>query len=187
MERFFAYIQDSYNYSNYEIKLLRYFILTMSSEISKLTIIFTFFACIGKFTESLLCMSVMLILRLSGGGFHCEHYISCLLFSFLFVAASVFLAQVIIPGSIIMALTMAFCIVVAYRMAPVVSHHRPKPTQELIKRSKIVNLFFLFICLLAVTAFHTNHYFIIIFWLCVLHTVQLLITKIQKGGMYHVL
>lgn len=187
MEKFLGYIQNSYNYSDYEIKLIRYFILTMTSEISKLIIIFTFFACIGRFTESLVSMFILLILRLSGGGFHCEHYISCLFVSFSFVTTSVFLAEFITPNQIIIAVSIIFCIFVAYKMVPVVSYHRPKPSDQLIKQSRTIHFIFLFICLFAVTAFYYNHYILIIFWLCILHTIQLLITKIQKGGRYHVI
>lgn len=187
MDKFLQHIQESYHYSDYEIKLIRYFILTMASEISKLAIIFIFFACIGRFTESLVCMTVLLILRLSGGGFHCEHYLSCLLTSFVFVSISIFLGETSILSPIVMAIFMTICILIAYKMVPVVSYHRPKPTTELIHRSRVINITFLLICLFAVTAFHTNHYFTIIFWLCILHTLQLLITKLQKGGKYYVI
>lgn len=187
MEKFLQRVQASYNYSDYEIKLIRYFFLTMASEISKLIIIFTFFGCIGRFSESLLCTAALLILRMSGGGFHCEHYITCLLTSFLFVSSSVFLAEIILPPQTMIFAGMIFCIITAYKMVPVVSHHRPKPSQQLIKQSRTINFIFLLICLFAVTLFHTNHYMLIIFWLCMLHTVQLLITKIQKGGKYYVI
>lgn len=186
MEKFLAYVQATHNYSNYQIKLIRYFILTMVSEISKLIIIFTFFSCIERFTESLFSIVILLVLRLSGGGFHCEHYISCLFFSFSFVAASVFLAETVAPHPVVIVITLALCIIVAYKMVPVVSHHRPKPTEQLIRQSRCVNFIFLFICLFAVTAFCSNHYILIIYWLCILHTIQLLITKIHKGGKYYV-
>lgn len=186
MERFLQRMQNSYNYSDYEIKLIRYFLLTMASEISKLIIIFTFFACIGRLGESIFCTAALLVLRMSGGGFHCEHYITCLLASFLFVFFSVFLAELIIPTQIVIFIVMLLCIITAYKAAPVISHHRPKPSEQLIKRSRMLNFVFLSICLLAVTVFHTNHYMLIIFWLCVLHTIQLLITKLEKGGKYYV-
>lgn len=186
MEKFFLNMQQTHNYSDYQIKVIRYFILTLASEISKLIMIFAFFACVGKFTESLVCMAALLVLRTSGGGFHCEHYIGCFIFSFGFTFASVFLAEIIVPGPVIMAIVMILCIFIAYKMVPVVSHHRPKPTEDLIKRSRRTNFTFLLLCLLAVTVFHTNHYVIVIFWLCVLHSIQLLITKIEKGGKYYV-
>lgn len=159
----------------------------MASEVSKLIIIFTFFACIGRFLESLVCMGALLVLRLSGGGFHCEHYISCLLTSFLFVSLSVFLGETVVLPPIIMTIFMVVCFFVAYKMVPVVSHHRPKPTQELIKRSRTIHFVFLFICLFAVTVFKTNIFSLILFWLCMLHTIQLLITRLEKGGKYHVI
>lgn len=187
MEKFLQQMQVSHNYSDYQIKVIRYFILTMASEISKLIIIFTFFACVGRFTEGLVCVAALVCLRQSGGGFHCEHYITCLFSSFLLVTAPVFLAELITPNPIAMAIVIFGCIFIAYKMVPVVSYHRPKPTKELIEKSRRVNFTFLALCLVAVTVFYTNHYIVIIFWLCVLHSAQLLITNLDKGGKYYVI
>lgn len=186
MEKFFVNMQKSHNYTDYEIKVIRYFLLTMVSELSKLIVIFTFFACIGRFTESLVCLTVLLILRTTGGGIHCEHYISCFIVSFMFTLTSVFLAELITPNGIVMIVTLLICNLIAYKMVPVVSYHRPKPTEELIKRSRRTNFTFLFFITVAVILFHTNRYVTIIFWLCVLHSIQLLLTKLEKGGKYHV-
>lgn len=187
MEKFLQRMQVSHNYSDYEIKVIRYFILTMASEISKLIIMFTFFTCVGRFTEGLVCVATLMGLRLSGGGFHCKHYITCLFSSFLLVTAPIFLAELIAPNPIAMVIIMLGCIFIAYKMVPVVSYHRPKPTKEQIKKSRQFNFTFLFICLIAVAVFYTNHYIIIIFWLCVIHSAQLLIPKLDKGGKYYVI
>ena len=186
MKKFLNNIQNTYNYSDYQMEIIKYFFLTIASEFSKLLIIFTFFICTGKFIECLISLIALLFLRLSCGGYHCEHYITCFLFSFSYIYASIFLAEHIHPARYFIISIMILCIVIAYKLAPMISKHRLEPSKDLIKRSKILNICFLFISLLAVSAFYTNHYFLIIFWVCTLHTIQLLLAKLQKGGNYYV-
>ena len=158
----------------------------MASELSKLVLIFAFFTYTGHFIECLIALSVLLFLRSSAGGFHCEHYITCFLLSFLFIYVTIFLSETVHPNPFLIFIGMLFNLLVAYFMVPVVSHHRPVPNEQLIKNSRKANFAFLFICLLATTAFHTSHYTGVIFWMCLLHSIQLLVTKLDKGGKYHV-
>lgn len=186
MKKFLGYIQMSYGYSDYEIELIEYFILTMASELSKMFIIFAFFIYLGKFIECLIALAALLFFRLTAGGYHCEHYITCFFMSFSFIYGSVFLTEHLLLSRFVIILVMILCIIVGYKLAPIISTHRLEPTRQLIKRSRILNLFFLFMSLLAVSIFYTNHYILIVFWVCVLHSVQLLLTKFQKGGKYYV-
>ena len=185
MKKFLGYMQKTYNYSDYQIELIKYAILTITSEVSKLIIIFAFFSCIGKFVESLIGIMVLLFLRLSGGGFHCEHYTSCLLTSFSFVFASVALSDLVVIHPVIIAVSMLISIGVAYKMVPVVSFHRNEPSQQLIKQSRKLNFTFLFISMLVTTLFFNSHFCMVIYWTCILHTIQLLLTKIDKKEKYH--
>lgn len=186
MKKFLRYIQNSYGYSDYEIEVIEYFFLTIASELSKMFIIFAFFIYIGEFTECLIALAALLFFRLTAGGYHCEHYITCFLMSFSFIYGSIFFAEHLLMPRIAIILIMILCIVIGYKLAPIISTHRLEPSEQLIRRSHRLNLFFLFISLLAVSMFYTTHYILIIFWVCVLHSIQLLLTKFQKGGKYYV-
>ena len=186
MKKFLNNIQSTYNYTDYQIEVIKYFFLTIASEFSKLLIIFTFFICTGKFIECFISLVALLFLRLSCGGYHCEHYITCFLFSFSYIYASIFLAEHIHPARLFIISVMILSIFVAYKLAPMISKHRLEPSKDLIKRSKIFNICFLFISLLAVSTFYTNQYLLIVFWVCTIHTIQLLLAKLQKGGNYYV-
>ena len=186
MKKFLNHLQLSYGYSDYEIELIEYFVLTMASELSKLIIIYGFFIYWGKAVECTVALGALLFLRATGGGFHCEHYISCFLMSFSFIFASIYLSEIFFLNRLFFVASMILCMGVAYLMVPVVSHHRPKPSPELISRSRIINFVFLIFGFVLVLTFYTNHFARIIFWVIALHTIQLLLTKIDKGGKYHV-
>ena len=187
MQRFLDYVQKRYNYTDYQIKIIRYFFMCMGSDCSKLLIILGFSAIIGRFLPCIVALAALVLLRTSGGGFHCERYITCLLFSFAFTFGAIFLAEYIKLIYFIAILSMLLSLVVAYILVPIVSYHRPEPPKELIKHSRIINFCFLIFCTFAVAVFHNNPYCILLTWVCILHTVQLLLAYFcRKGGKYHV-
>lgn len=187
MTKFLNYIQNSYNYTDYQIKVIRYFFICMASDFSKLFIILGFSVIIERLIPCLVSLCALLFLRISGGGFHCEHYITCLLFSFSFTFLSIFLAENIPVTQTAIIINMIICVLVAFMMVPIVSYHRPKPSDELIKKSRIINFSFLILYSLAVSVFYENYYLLIIFWVTILHSIQLLLPLLnKKGGKYHV-
>lgn len=187
MRYFLNYIQNRFNYTDYQIEVIKYFFVCMGSDISKLFIILGFSVIFDCFISCVISLVVLVFLRTSGGGFHCEHYLTCLLFSFSFTFSSIFLMENILlnrPGIIC---GMLICIVIAYKLVPIVSYHRPEPPKELIKRSRAINFSFLILCTFAVSVFYQNQYCRLLFWVCILHTAQLILAFInRKGGKYHV-
>ena len=186
MKKFLNYLQKTYDYSDYQIEVIEYFILCFVSDFIKFILIFAFFIYMGQLPECIIALLALLTLRLTGGGYHCSHSITCFLFSFVFLYTSVLLSDILVPALIIIIPTMLLCIFIAYKMVPIISTDRLEPSKELIKRSRFLNLLFLCIGTCIVTIFYTNQFAIIVFWVCVEHTIQLLLTKFQKGGKYYV-
>lgn len=187
MKKFLNYIQKRYNYTDYQIKVIKYFFMCMGSDCSKLLIILGFSAIIDRFVPCLISLVALVLLRTSGGGFHCERYVTCLLFSFSFTFVAIILAECVALIYSVAILGMLISIIVAYKLVPIVSYHRPEPPKELVKRSRITNFSFLICCTFAVIVFYENPYCILLFWICVLHTAQLILAFLcRKGGKYHV-
>ena len=187
MKRFLNYIQQRYNYTDYQIRIIKYFFMCMGSDFSKLFIILSFSFIINRFIPCLISLAALIFLRTSGGGFHCEHYLTCLLFSFSFIFSSIFLSEYIPLIYPVAIFGMFISFFVAYKLVPIVSHHRPEPSAELIKRSRTIHFSFLFLCTFAVAMFYQNQYCKLLFWICILHTAQLIIAFLcRKGGKYYV-
>lgn len=187
MKKFLSYIQNRYNYTDYQIEVIKYFFLCIGSDFSKLFIILGFSVIIGRFVPCLFSLAALIFLRTSGGGFHCEHYLTCLLFSFSFTFGSIFLADNLVISRTIAIIGMLLCLVAAYIMVPIVSYHRPEPSVSLIKRSRIINFSFLILCTFTIGVFYNNPYCTVLFWVCILHTVQLILALLsRKGGKYYV-
>lgn len=187
MKKFLDYIQKRYNYTDYQIKVIKYFFMCMGSDCSKLLIILGFSAIIDQFIPCLISLAALVFLRTSGGGFHCEHYVTCLLFSFTFTFGSIFLTEYVALVQPVALLGMIISLIIAYILVPIVSYHRPKPADNLIKRSRIINFSFLILCTFAVFVFYQNQYCRLLCWVCILHTLQLVIAYLcRKGGKYHV-
>lgn len=187
MRYFLNYIQKRFNYTDYQIEVIRYFFVCMGSDVSKLFIILGFSVIFDCFIPCIISLAALVFLRTSGGGFHCEHYLTCLLFSFSFTFSSIYLMEYISLNQLSLICGMLICIAIAYKLVPIVSYHRPEPPKELIRRSRTINFTFLIICTLAVSVFYQNQYCKLLFWVCVLHTAQLILAFInRKGGKYHV-
>lgn len=187
MKYFLDYIQKRFNYTDYQIEVIKYFFICIGSDISKLFFILGFSVITDCFILCLISLIALVLLRTSGGGFHCEHYLTCLLFSFSFTFSSIYLSRNISFNRAGIILGMLICIVIAYKLVPIVSYHRPEPPKELIKRSRTINFTFLILCTFVVSVFYQNQYCKLLFWVCVLHTAQLILAFInRKGGKYHV-
>lgn len=77
------YLQASFGYTDYQIEQIRYTVVSLLSEISKLFIMGIFFTMTRHLPQYLTAILVLLILRTCTGGLHFKRYSSCLLVSFL--------------------------------------------------------------------------------------------------------
>ena len=174
------YLQADFGYTDYQIEQIRYTVVSVLSELSKLFIIGVFFALTHHIPQYLVAIIVLFMLRTCTGGLHFKHYVCCLLVSFLiFYLGICQLPDITLPRPIYFTLLLA-CVIINYLFAPVVSSCRPVPNGIQIKKSKRQS--FAMITLYAVIMFilPSSQYIITGFWIIQLQTLQLIAAKFQK-------
>lgn len=164
----------------YKKKLIKYFLLCILSEGSKIILYSLFFIRINLFVEFLFALFILMFLRTNGGGLHFKHYTTCLIFSFLVFLASVFLGIHVIPNRVVAIFVLIISIPLGHWCVPVTSNNRPDASEKLIKKSKRNTLIVLSAYLISVCILPTNRYYGIIVWIVIIHIVQLLLAKILK-------
>lgn len=84
MKNFF---KTYYAFTDYQTAQLQHLVKIFLSEFSKLIFLGIFFK--NKLDIFLIGIGILLLLRTSTGGLHCKTYLSCFLFSFLFMSLSI--------------------------------------------------------------------------------------------------
>ena len=183
-------LQTEYGYSDYDIAKVKYVLTCIFSELSKLIIFGIIFGLTGYFASFIISLILLLFLRINIGGFHCKHYISCLLLTSVILYASiVLLPNIMHPSYILILIISAICMIVNYSIGPICSPFRPSPDSLLLKHCRNNGFIVIFIYVLFVSIFQNNTFLVpyiyVGFWTIVLHTVQLIIAKLlRKRGFY---
>ena len=82
------YLKNNYGYSDFQIGQIRYTIISILSDVSKLIIMGIFFILTDYFFQYLAAIATLLVLRTCTGGLHFKHYFSCLALSFFLLYAN---------------------------------------------------------------------------------------------------
>lgn len=185
-----AKIQKMYNYTDYEMAIIKYSITALFSELTKLIILGTIYAVIGKFDLFAASSLLLIFLRINSGGYHCKHYTTCLLLTACFsFSAVVILPHIYIPNYSVILLGLTLCLLIIYCIGPIPSPFRPTPDGQLVKRCHHKSFLTMFFFIIIVSIFNSNieirPYLIVGFWTVILHTLQLIIAKIQKKGEFY--
>ena len=191
-------IQEAYGYSDYQIKLIRFSFTGILYDVSKTLIFMIFFCATGKFLEFLFAVVPLILLRTRTGGIHFKKYLSCFLFSFVYLYAVInILPSVVTVHPLAIYLILLLCAVLDYMIGPATLKDRPAAQDEFLnnlkrektKKAKIQSFQVVFIVAVLFFIFSDNTYLIpyltVCFWTVVLHTVQLFITKWLKEVKYH--
>lgn len=174
--------QQKHNLSDFQMKQLKYLWLTLSSEIVKLIILGCIFH--NKFLDFLFATVILLLLRITTGGLHFQHFWSCFLFSFLYY----FLCISIMPShysppKYIQLILLFFCILANYCIGGVTSSKRPLPSDNMLKKCRTKSFIIIFFYLTLVYIIPENYLIFVGFWVIILHTIQLICAYfLQKGG-----
>lgn len=173
-------IQEKYDFSDYQMAQLEYFFKSMLSEFSKMILMGIFFH--NELKIYLFSIFIMILLRVTSGGIHCKHYLSCLAvsFSFLFMAIRI-LGNIALP----MTLSLILCIVCAilvYFIGPITAKVRRKLDERVVKNMRIRVTATILLYSLVIIIFPKSHYVNLGSWIIILHTLQLMIARIMKGG-----
>lgn len=173
-------LKTYYHFTDLQIAQLDFLRKTLLSEISKVLIMGFLF----RKQLDVYCISVLALclLRTVTGGLHCKTYLRCLLSSIAYMTVCLVLLPPVIVSLPVKASLLLICGAINYMIGPVTSDvHLPlKPEQIQNGRTyaAILILFFLIIqCIMP-----ENIYVIPIFWIIMIHTLQLIAAKIRKKG-----
>lgn len=176
-------IAQLHDFTDYELKLIRFYITGILYDISKMFMIGAFFCYIGKFTEFLFTLVPLLLLRKKTGGYHLKTYWTCFLASFLyFILAAIVLPAVIPLKMTWMQLTLLVCAWVMYYIGPISSNREVNLDKEQLHKVHVQSFQIVLAVSILLFLFPNTKYLIVSFWTVVLHSIQLIITKIKKRG-----
>lgn len=180
MNEFIGYLKETYNFTDYDIELLKYYIKSTAYDLCKLIPLGIFFCCLGYFADYIAAVIVLFLARTPTGGIHFKKYISCLTFTAAFFIMSIIILPTIKIDTIIMLLLLLICIIITNYIGPIVSCYRELPSGMLIRRSKRNITIIIFIYSILVFIIPYNHYISIGFWVIILQTLQLMFAYIIK-------
>ncbi len=166
--------------TDYEKKLLAFYGMCFVCESTKIAIYFVIFYIAGFTKEFIAALCFMAMLRISGGGLHFKHYLSCLFASFLLLGLAILGGiYLFLPLPVMLVLSLG-CLLAAYQLVPIQAPTRPDATEQLIQTSKRhTAVKILLICAL-ICIYPKNIYVNIGFWTLVIHVVQLVIAKERR-------
>lgn len=184
MEAALDKIQLEYNLSDRERKLLQFSFIGLIYDITKLIMLFIFFACIHQVAAFAFCISLLVVLRTNQGGLHLKHYTTCFIFSFLYLFLSICVLPILIPNiSQPVGLCILFvCLLINYKAGPqknIKIYSELKNPRNVLK-SKINSFAFCMVYMILFFIFSNTLLMQQGMWIIVLHTMQIVIVIIKK-------
>lgn len=171
-------IQEKYNYTDYQMRVLKYVFTVFIGEFGKIVIMGCLF--LKCYPLYLCCVLLLGTLRPSTGGVHCRTYLGCLAASAGYFALCIY-ALPYIPVSLMIRIGLLIaCMGINYLIGPVVSK-KHKPLSEKAIRNSLIRSFAVVSCFTIFTLVNPYHKFAIAgFWIVIVNSVQLVIAKILR-------
>lgn len=174
-------IEANYDFSEYELKVIRYVITALIYDLSKLILLGGFFYYFGKLPDFLFALIPFFLLRTRNGGIHTNSYWTCLLMTFLVFIPTVMLLPMYAPlCSLARLILMIPCAIAEYALGPLLSHRKVMLDEKGIQKNRIASFQVVLIISILLFLFPECKYLLASFWMVVLHTIQLIMTKIYK-------
>lgn len=184
MEAALDKIQLEYNLSDRQRKLLQFSFIGLIYDITKLVLLFIFFACIHQITAFIFNVFLLIVLRTNQGGLHLRHYTTCFIFSFLYLFLSICVLPLLIPeipqplGLCIIFL----CMLINYIAGPQknIKIYTELKNPENVLKSKMKSFI---VCTVYMIAFFIFPNVILMqqgMWMILLHTMQIVIVIIKN-------
>ncbi len=172
------FIKRTYGFTDYQVAKLRYFFLTMISELSKLLFLgFCFADVLGLFIWTNILFQ---LLRSSCGGLHCKTYFGCLFVSFGYMLLAIRILPLIFIPKVLQMIILLACIIISYHIGPLTSVYHPVLSEKISRHLKNKCFFIIFLYLLVLYVLPPSPYITVGFWVIILNTCQLILAKIQK-------
>lgn len=178
MEHLQNYIQIKYDFTDYQMAQLRFFTVTLLSELSKFLIIGLFF--IYDIRLYLWTIVVFQIIRSTTGGIHCRTYAGCLLLSLAFMVIIIKVLPLFTPALFARILMLVICAAVSFIIGPVTSakHLKLSNNTRFRLQLKVVAVIAVYIFVMCMKP--DSRYIITGFWTIILNTFQLGVAKTLK-------
>lgn len=182
MDSLLSKIQKEYAFSDFQIKLIRYSILVIFYDLSKLLLFAVYFYIIGKIIHFLFAAIPLFILRTRNGGIHFKKYWQCFAFSFIYLFSAINILPTFFPVPLLtIYLVLILCAMLNYFIGPNVSAKKKKPDITFIRKAKWETFHLMLIVAILFFFFSRNDYLMISFWTIVLHTLQLTMVQIKNN------
>lgn len=179
-------IRNTYDFSEYELKVIRYVITALFYDLSKLILLAVIFYYLG-FLPSFLCALIpFCLLRSRNGGIHTKSYWTCLLMTVLVFVPTVIILPVAAPLTPILRIGLMIpCAITEYLLGPLLSHREVKLDEKKIHKNRLASFQVVLVVAILLFLFPECTYLLASFWMVILHTIQLAITKIYKEVKSH--
>ena len=173
----FALIQKKYDFTDYQIAQLKYTLTILFSEISKFAIIA--FLLRDHITMFLYAAVLLGALHISTGGLHAKTYWGCLLMSFSFFFASIYLLPQIGIPKIWMAVLIIGCAAAIGLIGPIESKYR-KPLTDHAKKRLVAQSLIIILIHLILFCLNDSEILTVGSWIIIVQVAQLTMAKIYK-------
>lgn len=172
------FLKTQYQFSDFQVSQIYYTWKMLASEFSKLIIMgFIFRNILGIYVFA---VAVMLLLRFSTGGLHCNSYISCFLVSLTYLFLSLIVLPAIPANKLLQMILLFACILINYYIGPVTSKFRQQPSEAMSRRVRGQAFLIIFFYLALTYITPESPYITAGFWVIILHTTQLTAAKLIK-------
>jgi len=174
-------IRNTYDFTEYELRIIRYVITALFYDLSKLILLAGMFYYFGFFPHFLCALIPFCLLRGKNGGIHTKSYWTCLLLTVLVFVPTVMILPVAAPLTPIVRIGLMIpCAVIEYVLGPLLSHREVKLDEKGINRNRIASFQVVLIVAILLFLFPECPYLLASFWMVIIHTIQLAITKVYK-------
>ncbi len=174
------FLKEQYQFSDYQIAVLKYFGKTVASEVSKLLIMgFVFRKQLDVYAVAVI---VMMLIRTATGGLHCKRYLSCLMASCSYMFLSLILLPMIPINKVFQMILLFLCMLCNYYIGPVTSAVHAPLSENCVKRVRIQAFLIIFFYITLMYIIPECPHLTAGFWVIILHTLQLIAARIIKKG-----
>lgn len=173
-------LKTYYQFTDLQIARLYFLYKTLLSETSKLLLMGLLFH--SQLDVYMISVLALCLIRTVAGGLHCKTYLQCLLASTAYMAVCLILLPPIAVSVPAMIFLLLICAAVNYAIAPVTSDVHVPLTPAQVQKGRTYAALFILIFLFILCIMPENKYVTPVFWIIIVHTLQLIAAKIRKKG-----